>query len=113
MISILLEIKKDINEARHHLKTKFEMKDLSETKFCLGIQIEYLLSGIYIYQLAYIYKVLEKFNMDKAYPVKTPMVVRSLDMSKDPFLLKDEGEEILGSEFLARDCICSEFTCKI
>ena len=37
--------------------------------------------------------------MDKAYPVKTPMVVRSLDMNKDPFRPKDEGEEILGSEF--------------
>jgi hypothetical protein len=73
---------KDINEARHHLKTEFEMKDLGQTKFCLGIQLEYLPSGIFIYQTTYIQKVLEKFNMDKAYPVKTPMVVRSLDMNK-------------------------------
>ena len=28
---------KDINDACHHLKTEFEMKDLSQTKFCLGI----------------------------------------------------------------------------
>jgi hypothetical protein len=90
---------KDINEARHHLKTEFEMKDLGQTKFCLGIQLEYLPSEIFIYQSAYIQKVLEKFNMDKAYPVKTPMVVRSLDMNKDPFRPNDEGEEILGSEF--------------
>jgi hypothetical protein len=40
---------KDINEARHHLKTEFEMKDLGQTKFCLGIQLEYLPSGIFIY----------------------------------------------------------------
>jgi hypothetical protein len=26
----------DINEARHHL-TKFKMKDLGQTKFCLGL----------------------------------------------------------------------------
>jgi hypothetical protein len=45
---------KDINDARHHLKTEFEMKDLSQTKFCLGIQLEYLPSRIFIYQSAYI-----------------------------------------------------------
>jgi hypothetical protein len=27
----------DINEARDYLKTEFEMKDLSKTKFCLGL----------------------------------------------------------------------------
>jgi hypothetical protein len=27
----------DINEARHHLKAEFEMKDLGQTKFCLGL----------------------------------------------------------------------------
>jgi hypothetical protein len=79
IISVFVD---DLNEARHHLKTEFEMKDLGQTKFCLGIQLEYLPSGIFIYQTTYIQKVLEKFNMDKAYPVKTPMVVRSLDMNK-------------------------------
>jgi hypothetical protein len=27
----------NINEARDHLKTEFEMKDLGKTKFCLGL----------------------------------------------------------------------------
>jgi hypothetical protein len=90
---------RDINEARHHLKTEFELKDLGQTKFCLGIQLEHLPSGIFVYQSAYIQKVLEKFNMDKAYPAKNPMVVRSLDMKKDPFRPRDEEEEIMGSDF--------------
>ena len=34
--------------------------------------------------------------MDKSYPTKTPMVVRSLDVEKDPFRPREEGEEILG-----------------
>jgi hypothetical protein len=88
----------DINEARHHLKAEFEMKDLGQTKFCLGLQLEHLPSGIFVYQCAYIQKMLEKFNMDKAYPCKTPMVVRSLDIEKDPFRPQDEGEKILGPE---------------
>ena len=37
--------------------------------------------------------------MDKSYPVKAPMVVRSIDLEKDVFRPRDEGEEILGSEF--------------
>jgi hypothetical protein len=66
----------DINEARHHLKTEFEMKDLGKTKHCLGSQLEHLPNGIFVYQSAYIEKILKKFNMDKSYPIKTPMVVR-------------------------------------
>ena len=36
--------------------------------------------------------------MDKSYPSKTPMVVRSLDVEKDPFRPRDDGEEVLGPE---------------
>jgi hypothetical protein len=42
---------------------------------------------------------LEKFNMDKAYPSKTPMVVRALEKDIDPFWSRQEGEEVLGSEY--------------
>jgi len=74
------------------------MKDLGQTKFCLGLQLEHFYSGIFIYQAAYVQKILEKFNMDKSYPTKTPMVVRSLDIEKDPFRPREEEEEeeILG-----------------
>jgi len=75
------------------------MKELGQTKFCLGLQLEQLPSGIFTYQSTYIQKILEKFNMDKSYPTKTPMVVRSLDVEKDPFRLQEENEEILGPHF--------------
>jgi hypothetical protein len=86
----------DINEARNHLMMEFEMKDLGQTKFCLGLQLKHIPSGIFVYQAAYIKKILEKFNMDKAYSIKTPMVILSLDLNKDPFTPRDEGEGILG-----------------
>jgi hypothetical protein len=89
---------KDIEEARNHLTTEFEMKDLGKTKYCLGLQLEHLPSGILVHQSSYIQKILEKFNMDKSYPSKTPMVVRSLEMEKDQFRPQEEGEEILGPE---------------
>jgi hypothetical protein len=40
----------DINEARDHLKTEFEMKNLGKTKFCLGLQLEHLPTGILVHQ---------------------------------------------------------------
>ena len=43
-------------------------------------------------------KILEKFNMDKSYPTKTSMVVRSLDIEKDPFRPRGEKEDILGPQ---------------
>ena len=75
------------------------MKDLGKTKFCLGLQIEHLQSGILVHQSISVQKVLEKFNMDKSYPTKTPMVVWSLDLEKDAFRPREEGEEILGPEY--------------
>ena len=34
--------------------------------------------------------------MDKSHPVNSPMVVRSLEVNKDPFHSKEENEELLG-----------------
>jgi predicted CoA-binding protein len=78
------------------LKKEFEMKDLGRTKFCLGLQIEYLNDGVFMYQEAYITKVLKRFYMDKAHPLCIPMVVRSLDVNKDPFRPREKDEELLG-----------------
>ena len=72
------------------------MKDLGKTKICLGLQIEYLVDGVFIHQSAYTKKILKRFYMDKAHPLSTPMVVRSLEVSKDPFRPQEENEEPLG-----------------
>ena len=42
----------DIEEAYNHLKMEFEVKDLGKTKFCLGLQLEHLPTGILIHQSA-------------------------------------------------------------
>jgi hypothetical protein len=34
--------------------------------------------------------------MNKAYPPKTPMIVRTLERDKDPLQPRDDREEILG-----------------
>ena len=66
------------------------MKELGKTKYCLGLQIDHLPEGIFIHQLTYLKKVLEKFYMDKSHPLSTQMVVRSLYVDKDPFIPKED-----------------------
>jgi hypothetical protein len=92
----IIGTKLDINEAHDHLKIEFEMKGLGKTKFYLGLQLEYLPTSILIHQSVYVQKVLKKFNMNKAYPSKTPIVVRALEKDTDPFRPCQEGEEALG-----------------
>ena len=51
-----------------------------------------------IHQSTYIEKVWKRFHMDKSHPLSSPMVVRSLEVTKDPFQPKEENEELLGPE---------------
>ncbi|CAM8948646.1 unnamed protein product [Rhodiola kirilowii] len=89
---------KEILEVISYLKKEFEMKDLGKTKYCLGLQIEHIQNGIFVHQSNYTKKIIKRFNMDKSNPLSTPMVVRSLDVNKDPFRPCEESEEILGQE---------------
>jgi hypothetical protein len=82
---------KDIDESRKHVKKEFKMNDLGKTKFCFGLQIEHLQTGVLIHQSAYIQIVLEKFNMYKAYPLKTLMLGRALEKDIDQSRLRVRG----------------------
>ena len=83
-------------ETANYLKKEFEMKDLGKTRYYLGLQIEYFSNGIFVHQSTYTEKVLKRFYMDKAHPLNSPMIVRSLEVDKDPFRPKEENEKLLG-----------------
>ena len=83
------------------------MKDLGKIKFCISLQIEHFPNGVLIHQSTYIKKILKRFNMDKAHPLSSPMVVRSLDVKKDPFRPSTKGEELLGPEVPYLSAICA------
>ena len=76
----ILGTHKEILEAMMYLKNKFKMKDLGEIKYCVGLQIEHLQSGILLHHSNYIEKDLKYFSIDKANLLSTPMVVRSLNV---------------------------------
>ena len=42
---------------------------------------------------------LRRFNMDMCTPLSTLIVVRSLDVNKDPFCPKEDDEEVLCAEY--------------
>ena len=88
----------ELTKTAEYLKKEFEMKDLGKTKFCIGLQIEHFPNGVLVHQSTYIKKILKRFNMDKAHPLSSPMVVRSLDVKNDPFRPCETGEELLGPE---------------
>ena len=92
----LIGTPKELIKTTNYLKKEFEMNDLGKTRYCLGLQIEYCLNGVLIHQSSYTEKVLKRCYMDKSYPLSSPMVVRSLEVTKDPFRPKEENEELLG-----------------
>ena len=94
----IIGTQKEIQKASDYLKGEFEMKDLGQTQYCLGLQIEHSQNGIFVHQSTYTKRVLKRFNMDKSTPLSTPMVVRSLNIESDPFRPPEEKEEILGPE---------------
>jgi transcription elongation factor GreA-like protein len=47
----------------------------------------------------YVQKILKKFNMDKAYPATTRIIVCALEKDKDPFKSREEREEVLRQEY--------------
>ena len=62
------------------------------------LEIEHLPNGILVHQSTYIEKVMKQFYMDKAHPLSTPMVGRSLDVKKDLFRPQEDDEGTLGPE---------------
>ncbi|KAJ9539547.1 hypothetical protein OSB04_032280 [Centaurea solstitialis] len=101
----LIGTSKELLETAEILKKEFEMKDLGKTRYCLGLQIEHRKDGILIHQENYTQKVLRHFSHHDAKPSSTPMIVRSLDIKKDPFRPKEDYEEILSPECSYLDAI--------
>ena len=88
----------EISFTVEYLKKEFEKRDFGKTKFCLGLQIEHLNNVILVHQETYTENVLKRFYMDGAHPLSSPMVVRSLDVDKDPFRPRESNEEVLSPE---------------
>ena len=86
----------ELKETANYLKKEFEIKDFGKMRFYRDLQIERNYSGMLVHQSNYTENVLKRFGMDKVHPLSTPMVVRSLDIKKDPYIPIEENEKVLG-----------------
>lgn len=75
------------------------MKDLGEATFCLGLQINKVAGGLLVHQTTYTKKILKGFAMDKSGPAKTPLCVWRLDVERNCYAARREGENVYGPQF--------------
>ena len=61
-----------IDEAKNVLRCHFNMKDLGETNFILGIIKKRTCEGIFLDQSHYVEKILKKYNFHDCKHVATP-----------------------------------------
>ena len=61
-----------INETKNMLKNHFDMKDLGEANFILGMKITKTRDGIFLNQSHYVGKILRKYNFHDHKSVATP-----------------------------------------
>jgi len=88
----------ELEKTASHLKSKFEMKDLEKTRFCLDLELEHCVDGILLHQSNYTQKVLRLFNEDKVKHSSTLMIVHTLDATRDSFRPKEDEKEVLEPE---------------
>ena len=82
------------------LTTRFEVRLLDKTSFCLGLQILHIPGGsIFLHQMTYTQKLLKSFGMDKSNPLSTPMIGRS-KIADGPYRPCEEKEK----EFYDKTC---------
>ena len=63
----------EMNQIKSNLSKHFKMKDLGSLHFCLGVNIEQTEEGLTLSQKQYIEKLLERYGLQDANPVSTPM----------------------------------------
>lgn len=64
-----------MKEFKEEMKSEFEMSDLGEMQYFLGMQIRQTIEGISIFQTKYVEDMLRRFSMQNCKAVSTPLVV--------------------------------------
>ncbi|XP_016540920.1 uncharacterized mitochondrial protein AtMg00810-like [Capsicum annuum] len=70
-----------VNQFKQEMETKFEMLDLGQINYFLGMEIHQATDGIFISQRKYTWDILKKFKMERCKPVST-LLVHNKNISK-------------------------------
>ncbi|CAD6993124.1 unnamed protein product [Ceratitis capitata] len=89
---------KNIEYIKQQLLQEFEIKDLREAKYCLGLEIEQSENGIHLKQSGYVMDLLKQYGMEKCNPIMTPSEVKpQLPEAKDKPCEEYPYRELIGS----------------
>jgi hypothetical protein len=83
-IVLLSDNEQSMSEIKTALSSRFQMKDLGQLHFCLGINMVFSDDSIKLSQPHYTQQILDKYNMRNCNSVSTPMAT-------DVKLVKDDG----------------------
>ena len=96
-----------INETKNMLKNHFDMKDLGEANFILGMKITKTRDGIFLNQSHYVEKILRKYNFHDHKSVATlfnSSVHLFLVNNDDEIFNQKDYASIIGNLRYAIDC---------
>lgn len=88
----------ELVKTKEILMRKFQMRDVGDLSYFLGISITRTDGNLYLDQSAYIDRVLKKFNMEKCKPVNTPIEISpSENLESQSIIGVKPYRELLGS----------------
>jgi hypothetical protein len=98
-----------INKTKSDLKKEFEMKDLGELQYFLGIQVSRDRKNrrMHLNQSGYISSILERFGMQSSKPVSTPIATGTVlqkALSTDALVDQREYQSMVGSQMYSMLC---------
>lgn len=59
---------------KNSIKHEFDMTDLGEMKYFLGVEVLQTFEGVYLSQKKYTWDLLQKFGLQNSNPVNNPIV---------------------------------------
>ena len=97
---IITSNQNEMDEIKGHLSKAFKMKDVGSLYYCLGVNIEQTEDEIRLSQKQYIMKMLERYGIQDANPVSTPMDMNVKHVADDGYskaVDKNQYQSIIGS----------------
>ncbi|XP_031250562.1 uncharacterized protein LOC116108453 [Pistacia vera] len=83
---------KELNQFKTAMQNEFEMTDLGQMTYFLGMEISQSPNGIFVCQQRYATKILKKFGTESCKPVDTPLVPNLKLRKEDGAKKMDEGK---------------------
>ncbi|XP_015575557.2 uncharacterized mitochondrial protein AtMg00810-like [Ricinus communis] len=103
-----------VREFKVSMQSKFEMSDLGQIKYFLGVEVSQGDQGVFICQRKYTNELLDKFGMLDSNPVRNPIVPGTKLSIEGDGVLVDETQykQLMRPDIMFVVCILSRYMAK-